>query len=94
MWQVLHKPWLSHRRFFCLPRGVVGAGHGRGNPLNRRRHRSLGAGGEVFSTQKVEKAGRRRFFCETPSSHESGYVSFGRKKTLRAPVLEGLGNWF
>ena len=63
MWQVLHKPWLSHRRFFCLPRGVVEAGHGRGNPLNRRRHRSLGAGGGVFSTQKVEKAGRRRSFA-------------------------------
>ena len=90
MRQVLLTSWLSHWRVFCLPRGVVGAGHVRGNLLNRRRHGSLGAGGGAFSTQKVEKAGRRRSFARRQVRMRADMSASGAKKPFRAPSRKGL----
>ena len=46
-----------------------GAGHVRGNLLNRRRHRSLGGDDAAFSTWKVEKAGRSALQTAYPQDH-------------------------
>ena len=70
--------------------GGGGPGHLRGNLLNRRRHRSLEAGGGTFSTRKVEKTVGRRSFA---GSQVRMTAVMSREKSPPGAVLEGLGNF-
>ena len=63
----------------------------RGNPLNRRRLRSLAAGGGAFSRPNLEKTGRRR----ESNEHEGLPLTLAIARTAQSFVLHtGLENGF